>query len=172
MAGAGWAWVLKSFDVWFVGYQHEWEIPHDAHIAVEWSRERDSYVATSFEAIGTSFEPVTIETLREMPVARFLGWACRTVPGVIVDAEGRDMFAMDYYSKDQRAEAKDRGPVPETLDMVARLYRAAGVVRWKPAAHVAMMFDIPQRTATHWVKLARERGHLGQTVTGGAVGDG
>lgn len=46
------------------------------------------------------------------------------------------------------------------LSDVARVYRAAELNAKAPAAAVSEHFGTPRRTASYWIRLARERGHL------------
>ncbi len=154
--------VYSSFAVEFFDYAHSTVPPstHDARVQVTWSRTLRRYVAERFEAVGTADDPVTAESIRGVPIAHFIEWACEVVPGLVRDDNGRDMLAPDYYALDALTSARERGPDGVTLALVAGAYRAADVARWKPAYRVAELFGVPPRTASHWVKLARERGHL------------
>lgn len=153
--------VLASFEVEFHDYANRTVPPsdYDARVLVSWDRESEKYVAERFEVIGAPGNPVTTTGMRQVPVAHFVAWACE-IPGVVVDPEGRDAAALDYFSPTDISAAKKRGPTAETLIMVAVTYRAAAATGWKPAQRVTEVFDLPRRTATHWIKLARERGRL------------
>lgn len=159
-AGAPWALALDQFEVWLPAY--DLDIPHDAHLYVAWSVEEQHYVARAFEAVGTALDPVTPESLRAMPMARLLAQACRSVPGAIVDSDGEDLLLMAAWGPERFGKLSANGPTPETLDVVASLYIGARSIRWKPAQWVATCLDLAPRTATHWIKLARERGHFGE----------
>ena len=52
---------------------------------------------------------------------------------------------------------RDDGPIENTLLWVARIYRVAQLLRKPPTKTVAERFGIPSRTASHWVKLMKER---------------
>lgn len=53
-----------------------------------------------------------------------------------------------------------RGPTPETLEWVSLTYELCLLLGDPPTKTVEHFFRIAPRTATYWVKLARERGHL------------
>ncbi|PKQ36528.1 MAG: hypothetical protein CVT61_00185 [Actinobacteria bacterium HGW-Actinobacteria-11] len=158
-AGAPWALARERFEVWLPAY--DLDLPHDAHLSVVWAPDREHYVVSTFEAIGTHLEPVTPESLRAMPLARLLAQACRSVPQAIVDVDGEDLLMLPSIPNRIGGLAA-KGPTPEVLDIVARLYVGASAIRWKPAQHVADVLGLAPRTATHWIKLARERGHFGE----------
>lgn len=154
--------VIHEFSVQFRDYAYSalTPSPYDVDIDICWDRDDERYVVTSLRAIGMVQHPITSENLRSVPVGQFLRLACEAVPNVVADENGGDPFSPDYYSDAERTTAKLFGPTPETLAMVAMVYRAAELAAGKPAWWVGNRFGIPQRTATHWVKLARERGHL------------
>ena len=54
-------------------------------------------------------------------------------------------------------EYRVEGPTENTLIWVARVYRVAQLLRKSPTKSVAERFGIPTRTASHWVKLMKER---------------
>lgn len=51
----------------------------------------------------------------------------------------------------------EKGPTQEVLRWVARVYYMQHINRIPPTKTIAEVFGIPQRTASHWVKLMRER---------------
>ena len=56
------------------------------------------------------------------------------------------------------SKLRAEGPSVNTLKWVARVYKVAQLLHQPPAKTVAERFQLPQRTASHWVKLMRERG--------------
>lgn len=52
---------------------------------------------------------------------------------------------------------RENGPVEETLMWVSRVYAVARINKRPPTKDVSELFSIPLRTASHWVKLMRER---------------
>lgn len=71
---------------------------------------------------------------------------------------------------DSQARMKEAGPVTETLEMVAWIYRTAFAVGDSPTKQVADAFDIPRPTADRWVRRARDRGLLGDAPQSGKAG--
>lgn len=66
-------------------------------------------------------------------------------------------------TEDVQARMKEAGPVTETLEMVAWIYRTAFAVGDSPTKQVADAFEIPRPTADRWVRRARDRGLLGDS---------
>ena len=97
-----------------------------------------------------------------MPVARLTAQACRAVPGAIVDENGDDLLQLHVRELDKLPALVAAGPTPETLAVVARLYVGASAINWKPTQWVTTTLGLAPRTASHWVKLARERHHFGK----------
>lgn len=103
---------------------------------------------------------ITGTLMRSLPLHEILSdaiWASigsqkveRSVAGLI------QLFGRRELAQDLRA----RGPVPVTLMMAANVYTLASVCLLPPTQAVSEYFEIPHRTASHWAKLARERGHL------------
>lgn len=52
---------------------------------------------------------------------------------------------------------KQQGPTGNTLKWVARIYNVCIIRHQSPTKSVSDLFGIPLRTASHWVKLMRER---------------
>jgi hypothetical protein len=59
-----------------------------------------------------------------------------------------------------RDRLKAAGPIDETLQWVALLYRVAVVVAEPPVKSVQGAFEVSLRTATNWVAAARGAGYL------------
>lgn len=57
-------------------------------------------------------------------------------------------------------EIAAKGPIPDVLLYVARAYLALSALRSKPHKFIESVFEIPPRTASHWIKLSRERGYF------------
>jgi hypothetical protein len=62
------------------------------------------------------------------------------------------------------------GPTDENLRVVAVAYSLAYVCGLPPLRHVEEALGLARSTAGRWVKLARDRGHLGATEPGRAGG--
>lgn len=52
----------------------------------------------------------------------------------------------------------------ETYEAIARVFTEAAMAGSPPVVAVQDHFDVPQRTASHWVKKARENGYLSAEV--------
>jgi hypothetical protein len=77
------------------------------------------------------------------------------VPGMVLTPAG---FKIDPKHREQ---LRRLGPSSvEVASTVATLYRTAAEAGRAPVDFVAQMLELPKRTASHWVKLAREAGAL------------
>ncbi len=56
---------------------------------------------------------------------------------------------------EERDRLKEAGPVPETLEWVALLYRVAVALAEPPVKSIQGVFGTSQRTAFNWVAKAR-----------------
>lgn len=61
-------------------------------------------------------------------------------------------------------EWSGKGPVPAVLLFVARAYLALSALRSTPHKYIEGIFEIPPRTASHWIKLSRERGYFDKSL--------
>lgn len=79
----------------------------------------------------------------------------RLPPSVVLTSEGMHISAKEL------AKLRELGPShPYTASMVATLYRGAEEHGVPPVQIVQERLGIPKRTASHWVKVAREVGAL------------
>lgn len=112
--------------------------------------------------------PVTSEALRAIPVARLTrAYAERNIDSY--DAEGQPAAAPQMIPA-HLAELRAAGPVDETLETVAHLYRRAAVLGDAPRVAVEEAFSLPRSTAGRWITLARQRGHLAPSEGTGKTG--
>lgn len=109
---------------------------------------------------------IKTEMLRQIPVENALRAALKAVPGLVTDATGRDFRELWQDMKPELETARSDGPTATNLAMVAELYRVARVLHEPPLTMIESSFGLPNRTASHWVKLARERGHLERSDAG------
>jgi hypothetical protein len=65
---------------------------------------------------------------------------------------------------------KSQGPTADVLEHIAAIYRVARVLGVAPTLAVQTEMDLPRSTATRWLALAREQGHLGSEEIGRAGG--
>jgi hypothetical protein len=55
---------------------------------------------------------------------------------------------------------RGNGPTPEALEFAASIYSLFFAMRGKPTQKIAELLKLPPSTASHWVRLARQRGYL------------
>lgn len=105
--------------------------------------------------------PVTSEGIRGVPIQGIVREMIRESSERIINTgTGKRVAARWARSDADIARLRAAGPVDETLQIVADVYRVSQAIGDPPAKSVAQGLQIPQRTATYWVKLARERGFL------------
>lgn len=78
------------------------------------------------------------------------------VPG---SYKGRPRYGFSGLEK-LAEKVRGNGPTAEALEVAALIYCAAFAIRGNPTQRIAELMNLPHRTASHWVKLARERGYL------------
>ncbi|WP_146244041.1 hypothetical protein [Curtobacterium sp. MCBD17_013] len=109
-------------------------------------------------------EGINSALLRELP----LGWILKMcVNRGLLLKEGAGSKATYQWlnnvaSDEYFGELSKQGPKPDTLASVSRIHRLARIKLEPPTQYVADVFSIPHRTASHWIKLARERGFLNE----------
>ncbi|WDF34569.1 hypothetical protein PTW37_06625 [Arthrobacter agilis] len=132
---------------------------------VEWNQEKFTYeISMMFVAIQDGGEPINGTLMRAIPVQMLLK-LCITRALYAKDvgdsaAALTRIFESPLNDDGEMRRLAELGPRPETLAWVARAYTIARIKLDHPSKHVSKLFEIPPRTASHWVKLARERGHL------------
>lgn len=104
--------------------------------------------------------PIRTEALRQVPVALALRMALRSFKGLISDGEGNDYFAILASQREELQARRSDGPTAENLAKASEIYRMSRLVHQPPLVAVQDTFGLPNRTASHWIKLARERDHL------------
>lgn len=67
------------------------------------------------------------------------------------------------------AEIRAAGPVDSSLKAVARFYNLAVAMGEPPAKAVENALGLPRTTASKWVRRARDKGFLAETISGGRV---
>ncbi|SDO49060.1 hypothetical protein SAMN04515671_1105 [Nakamurella panacisegetis] len=97
---------------------------------------------------------VTGEVLRSIPVSQL-------IMQVVKPIDQKPMAGPYALTSELQARMREAGPVTETLQMVAWIYRVAFATGDSPTKRVATSFDIPRPTADRWVRTARDRGLLG-----------
>ncbi|GAA4053778.1 hypothetical protein [Agromyces indicus] len=129
-------------------------VEHDVDIDAEFSVWELRYEVKRLEAFQRpEGGAITSESLRRLPVQRLLQLGIDLA--VSLDAGG-----VLNTSDQELADIARHGPTDYTLLWVARLYTIAHVRFDPPTKTVAERLGITHRTATYWVKLARDRGVL------------
>lgn len=136
-----------------------------ARVSVEWNAAGFTYEIRSLTVMAPAgAEPVTGTTLRAIPVQWILKM-CINRALYMQSEEKRGAKLVSLHNQTVQDEGQllrlgKMGPQPETLEWVSRIYTLAKIKLDPPAQYVAEVFEVPLRTASHWIKLARERGHL------------
>ncbi|PPF32272.1 hypothetical protein C5B93_15875 [Rathayibacter sp. AY1A2] len=63
------------------------------------------------------------------------------------------------------AMVRGEGPTPKALAFAASVYCFYFAIRGKPTQRIAELMQLPPSTASHWVRLARQRGYLSKDST-------
>lgn len=154
--------VPRRFSAWVPA--EDLGAPHNARLEVSFAGEAEGWQVNSFTAERDEWDEgapgVTTESLREMPVAWALRQALATLAEVAVDG-ARRTFRQVYDSEvETNRQARGDGPTPENLARLAEIYRVSRLSGQLTSSLIANAFGLPDRTVSHWVKLARQRGHL------------
>lgn len=154
--------VPRRFSAWVSA--EDLSAPHNARLEVTFAGEADGWQVDSFTAERDEWDEeapgVTTESLREMPVAWALRQALAAMAEVAVDDAGHT-FRQVYDSEiETNRQARGDGPTPANLARLAEIYRVSRLSGQLTSSLIANAFGLPDRTVSHWIKLARQRGHL------------
>jgi hypothetical protein len=147
------------FKVWGIDIE---TIPVTLDIDANWSSELSDYaIAHLVLHQRDGGEPISGRLLRSVA----LGAAQEYAKFVALQAHANSTHGrwaavrsqLDTLAPSLRAA----GPTPETLDWVGTLYEFQTLLGNAPKKAVQLTFDLPESTAAHWVRLARQRGHIG-----------
>lgn len=127
-------------------------------LEARWNPFEQSYDVIDLRVRSERSSYVTGTLLRQIPVRSLLRTAVQAQARVY-RGEGTTSEPVELDRVHLR-ELASQGPKPETLDSVALVYSIAEASLDAPAKRVAEEFGLAPRTATHWIKLARERGNL------------
>lgn len=108
-------------------------------------------------------EPLlTTEELRRIPVA----WLIReAAEWILFEDNGKGVAKTAHVLDEIDFEGlAAEGPVDESLEYVAAIYRLAWMCHDDPTKAVRERFGIPRSTAARWVAKAREKGFLGEAL--------
>lgn len=138
------------------------DYPHIMSGRMEWDRGECAYQLVRLDlqrkADGI---PITGASLRTIQVAQLVALLGRGELEKYAMVCGRQWRWS--VVKEQVAQAVAAGrpkPTPETLELVAIVYEFAQILGEKPVKMLQELFGLAPSTANHWVRLARERGHL------------
>lgn len=157
--------VFRSFEALIT--QDDWtnwsdERASQVGLDIGWNAGAYSYEILDLHVIASSgVEAVTGTLLRALPIQLLLR-RCVNRALYWQDEIGRfqSINSLIQAEPELLSDLAANGPKPETLEWVARMYMLGKIKLDPPTKWVAESFGIPHRTASHWVKLARERGHL------------
>lgn len=148
----------------------------DLDLVVSWSEElRQLVVSRLAEVQPTGVgKPLTGEALRKIALHQFIRHAVlESVRSGLTPGGGRDQqdrLAYGVITKEQAEKCKAAGPVPETLEWVATLYRIMLATGDTPTKNIRDVFGVSQSTAGAWVAAARRAGLLGEAEGQGKAG--
>ena len=148
----------------------------DVTATVTWSEQQRQLVVSRLDVRqpkgGAS---VTAEAIRHIAVHQIVRRSVKVsvlaglTPGSSVEL-GQERAAFGLISKEQVGRCRVAGPVPETLEWVALLYRAALAIGDPPTKSVREVFELSSSTAGAWVGAARKQGYLGESEGPGKAG--
>jgi hypothetical protein len=131
-------------------------------VTVRVAPERGRLVATEVVVSQRPGGPaVTVEGLRGLGLAPLLRAAAERLESD-TDAESGQYRGPSDLAEDNIARLVAQGPTPETLDVVAFVYRRCVALGESPAKTVRETFGLTSSKAGRWIALARERGLLGK----------
>jgi len=148
----------------------------DVSVTVSWSDDLHQLVVSRIDVRQPAGgDPITGEALRQIAVHQVIRRSVTEsvksglTPGGRVEI-GQERAAFGLIPRERVEQCQAAGPVPETLEWVALLYRAAFAMGDAPTKTVREVFGISQSTAGAWVGMARKQGHLGESEGPGKAG--
>lgn len=162
--------IAKGFKLWREVVLELWDYNGmDITATVTWSDELRHLVVSRIDVRQPEGgEPITAESLRHIAV---LALARRSISASVdsgltpstARTVSRTGAPSGLITAEQAQRCRTAGPVRETLEYVALLYRAALAIGDPPTKTVRVMFGISQSTAGAWVAAARKQGYLGES---------
>lgn len=142
------------------------DFPHRTEFTLHWNARSKTYEAgfVAFRQFEDG-EPVTGASVRKVPLARIIeGVIDQTVR---MDSETKYGSVQNVFQLVQnRLTTEGRlKPDPETLELVAIIFEYGQSRGRKSTKLVEDTFKLPTSTASHWVRLAKERGHIEDVQT-------
>lgn len=106
-------------------------------------------------------ESITTESIRDIGVVALLNRAFHVARSALIQTtSGEGLEAYLEREREHTRALRGDGPSPSNLERVASLYRVSRLAALSSNTVIQDAFDLPPRTAAHWVKLARQRGHI------------
>lgn len=105
---------------------------------------------------GAALRSIAVQTLVRQYVRLQVSMSKGHKDGTVVRAYG-------LLTEDESKVAKERGPTPETLELVAQVYRLATFMDDAPTKAVEETFAVSRSTAGAWIGRARSAGLLEAT---------
>jgi hypothetical protein len=114
--------------------------------------------------------PVTSEAIRSVPVSTMVKRAGARTWQTVEFINGAMSLTDARLTPEMVERLRLRGPVDESLQWVARIYRSALVFGDPPTRAVEATLGLPRSTAGRWVSMARDKGFLGASEGQGRIG--
>jgi hypothetical protein len=112
--------------------------------------------------------PVTTDQIRSLPLTALAQAASRLVE--TAEFPTMENTESPDFTPDHIARLVAEGPVEETLNVAAWIYRRALIMGEPPARAVQRTFDITRSRADRWISMARQRGLIGPPEGPGRAG--
>lgn len=165
---AGWEWVSPHVNMpsWWETVDTEIDDGLVVDLRAEWSAEAFGYDVKQV-TVRREEGSVTATDLRQVSLTQLVARTSRFIAGLhatVIDDDGEEQGAQELLDALRDNTFAGRRPTPEVLQQVAILYEVSSVLGANPVQEIERLFALPPRTATHWVKLARDRGHLDERI--------
>lgn len=154
-------------------FTHAWhstnvnQLPANVEMRCSWNGETGEYQIDELTITPISASsPISSQLIRKLQIASLLERASRShlILHARVDSAAGFIStsrAMDNFHENLRDSLRAAGiRSGETLEWVALIYELASVEGSKPTQAVSEAFDVSLRTASNWVRAAREAGVL------------
>ncbi|WP_147439035.1 hypothetical protein [Mycetocola reblochoni] len=136
-------------------------------LRADWDVREQAYAVTRL-SVQDDQTAITSTTLRAIPLTRLV--AARSV--LAMESNGQIRLDEEWMSAPialatiarRAGDSKTSGPTADNLSLLAHVYDYNAVTTKNPLKAVSAQMDIPERTASHWIKLARERGYLSSGI--------
>jgi len=151
----------------------------DVTATVTWSEQQHQLVVSRLDIRQPEGgAPITAEAIRHIAVHQIVRRSVKVsvlaglTPGGWSHPPGteQERAAFGLIPTEQVGRCRVAGPVPETLEWVALLYRAALAIGDPPTKTVREVFGLSSSTAGAWVATARKQGYLGESEGPGKAG--